>query len=161
MQRRHLLQVSIQSFRRVLGVDFMEEREVRPEAILAEANAYQRLHHLVKQDLVSSWGELESVTAKHTSVSSCLHMEKNILYSGTVSSLELTAQITKTRDNTNDRAFYNLYYHATGCMQDTQNIYLQEKNSNAIIIPVTYERYHSESRHVTWRIHSSEILNAM
>jgi hypothetical protein len=42
MQCRHLLQVvSIRSFHRVLGVDFMEEREVPREAFLAETNAYQ------------------------------------------------------------------------------------------------------------------------
>jgi hypothetical protein len=41
----------------------MEERKIRPEAVLAETNTFQCLEHLVKQNLVSERGEMKSVTA--------------------------------------------------------------------------------------------------
>jgi hypothetical protein len=41
----------------------MVEREVRPETLLAQANASQGLEDLVEQNLVSKRGEMKSVTA--------------------------------------------------------------------------------------------------
>jgi hypothetical protein len=41
----------------------MEEREIRLETLLAETNTFQRLDHLVKQNLVSKRGEMKSIAA--------------------------------------------------------------------------------------------------
>ena len=52
-----------ESLHGVFGVNVMVEGEVRWEALLAETDACQRLHHLVEQDLVSSWAEVKPITA--------------------------------------------------------------------------------------------------
>lgn len=87
-QRHHLSQVNItnpimqasssnfKSFHGVHGVDFLEEREIRWEVLMAETNTCQCLHHLVKHNFVSSWGEVKSITAWYKNVNPCLHLEK-------------------------------------------------------------------------------------
>jgi hypothetical protein len=49
-------------FQRVLWVDIMEERKIWLKTPLAETNAFQCLQHTVKQNFVSQWGEVQSIT---------------------------------------------------------------------------------------------------
>ena len=63
-------------FQRILGVDFTEEGEIRPEKVLAETNTFQCLPHLVEQYLVPEWGEMQTVAARHNKVNLLLMVRK-------------------------------------------------------------------------------------